>query len=239
MKYSKTGKLRVVGPPTNCINRCIFCESAFSSKPFNFSALRAQEDIAHAKRAIDAYGGLGVPDLIIAGSDPCQLKYGLIEIIDYIYSKGFNIKNIQTHGRTFIDENYVEALSRANKGFKIIIPLYGSTRTLNDSIMCPRFGSAFDDAIIGIKNCLKYGIPVEGNTRIIDQNKEDIENIIYLYKTLGITKIHIGRVFESEKNPEEMMERINILLQKYPECLKNIYDNQGPQLVINTKYLEG
>lgn len=228
-------------PVYRCMNACTFCRSPVQSRDVTPEA--TIKDMSRLRRYIDAFDGLGVTEFIIAGSDPCQLQFQLLELVQYIYDKGYTIKNLQTHGRTFVNKDLVRALASINQGFKIIIPLYGDTKELNDAIMRPLQGSAFDDAIEAIHNCLDAGFRVDGNTRVLPENMDRLDLIIQKYKEIGVTtRVNIGRIFELEKEQDSIRVEslIESLVQKYPGYVRDIEAGgaTGPQLTINTTRVE-
>ena len=237
MTYKKTGKILALVPTYNCMNACTFCRDPKYSRSVDDTA--CERDTQHLQRYVDAFDGMNVNEFIIAGSDPCQLRYSLVNLVQYIYNKGYTIKNIQTHGRTFVDKALVQALASVNQGFKVIIPLYGDTKELNDAIMRPLQGSAFDDAVLAIQNCLDAGIRVDGNTRILPENRDRLDSIIQRFKEAGVTtRVNIGRVYEIEEKRDAAKNAglIEELVQKYSGYVRDIGSgrNSGPQLIINT-----
>jgi len=67
------------------------------------------------------------------------------------------------------------------------IPLYGSTREIHEKTAKSRNSStsSFDEAIQGIKNCVKHGLIVCAHTLINNNNKDDLSNIYNLYHDLN------------------------------------------------------
>ena len=223
------------------MNACTFCRDPKHSRSVDDDA--CEKDILHLQHYIDAFDGMNVNEFIIAGSDPCQLRYNLVNLVRYIYNKGYTVKNIQTHGRTFVDKALVQALASVNQGFKVIIPLYGDTKELNDAIMRPLQGSAFDDAILAIRNCLDAGIRVDGNTRVLPENRDRLDSIIQRFREAGVTtRVNIGRVYEIEdkQDASRNMTLIEDLVERYPGYVRDIRSgkNSGPQLIINTTKME-
>ena len=119
--------------PKYCVNSCIFCTQDMELRVLPSRV--KQGSLKRMKETIDALEGLDVHKVIIAGADPCQLDDNLIDLIEYIYLKGLEIKNIQTHARSFIDKNFVRELQRVNRGFAVIAPIYGSTSEIHNRVV--------------------------------------------------------------------------------------------------------
>jgi len=191
------------------------------------------------KETIDALEGLDVHKVIIAGADPCQLDDNLIDLIEYIYLKGLEIKNIQTHARSFIDKNFVRELQRVNRGFAVIAPIYGSTSEIHNRVVRPRIGDAFQETILGLENCVASGIQIRVNTRILQENIDDMDNIIKLSRTIHAQKVYIGWVAGQTLSEDAAFAFKQSLVERNSGFVIDVDNNKkhGPNIVLNTRHI--
>lgn len=208
-----------------CLNSCPFCDSEASG---DSEELQIQKELELAKRQVDNYALGGVTSINITGSDPCQLEDSLLELISYIYSKGCHVKSVQTHGRNFKNKELLVRMQSLGipLNFPFFISLYGSTAELHNAIVIPKTGNAFTETIQGLMNCQELGIPLIGNTRILNENKTDIVNIIELFKTFKVSSVCVGKIVKNDKiagaSNEEYTSILAELTEKYPNFVIDI-----------------
>lgn len=179
-----------------CMNSCLFCNGV------NTDGKSEEEKFITAIKDSKYFIENGYDTVEISGGDPGEFS-AIAEIVYYLKKNGIKYVQLSTHGRTLKDPELVSRLSKAGLDF-CRIPLYGSTAEIHNRATQVNYnvGNAFEDTVLGIENCSKYGISVAGQTLITSFNKEDMNNIISLYieLTKGLLKeIVIGNIGISDR----------------------------------------
>jgi len=172
-----TGILTLNGRRT-CMNKCVFCPG----QRWPNRVLTWSEAINDANTLIS----IGATEITIGGRDPGEWEK-LPEIVEYLKNAGIQLIRIRTHGRTLKNLEFVQRLKDTGALITLDTPLYGSTEEIHNKITQSKsssLGNAFQDTIQGIKNCVKVGLPISGYTGLTQGNKEDINNILNLYRAL-------------------------------------------------------
>lgn len=222
------GRIFLFEDPNNCGNSCTFC------RPFNPPQLSTNKlELVQAIATVDTFLQKGIKLFTITGSDPCQLEYGLADLLKYITLRGGEVQSIATHGRTFKNKELLKTLKNSTAvPFTLLIPLYGSTEVLHNTIVRSRIGgNAFIETVLALKNCKELQIPVNGNMRVLNSNKHDLTAIVNLYKAAAgpmLQGISIGLIdpffytFADAPEKEEALLLIKNLTAKFPGL---IFDN--------------
>lgn len=224
------GALIIYGK-SKCMNRCTFCSG--TSPEMNEDEkydLLIKEASYHINQ--------GIKKIEISGGDPGEYDR-LPEIIKYLSDNKVELIQLSTHGRTLKDESFVKLLKDSGLN-KVKIPLYGSTAEIHNKTVQyePRPGNAYEDTILGIKNCEKYDIEILGHTMINQYNKNDINNVIQLYLDLSnnkITDIYVGIAFIAHLTYEYTGNWFLPIKDMGP-YIKEVYNNH-PILPKNTNLL--
>lgn len=244
-KFNQMWGAVIVYGQERCMNRCTFCNGSGQNKPEQEIFEKAIEDVSYHIRN-------GIKKIEISGGDPGQFSR-IAEVVDFIRKNGCDEVQLSTHGRTLKNENLVKSLKLA--GITAIkIPIYGSNDIIHNRSAQYGLvlGNAYEDTIEGIKNCVKYNIPIIGQTLLNQYNKEDILNVIQLYINLVpkelLRTIAIGIAFISQvdysytaewflplkdmkpyiqyifNNIEKLSRQVNINFLDIPYCVLGKYD---------------
>ena len=212
------GALIVYSDNAHCMNRCTFCSGTVPPAVPN----KFEEIISNANYFLNK----GIRKIEISGGDPGEYAR-IVEVIQHLTNNGAKA-GLSTHGRTLKDENFVMSLKKAGL-FSVRVPLYGSIADIHNKTSqyenTP--GNGFNDTVQGLKNCVKYGIPIFGYILINQYNKEDINNIIKLYIDIAGNLLHhlyIGITFISQLNYEYTGNWF-LPIKDLGPYIKNIYYN--------------
>lgn len=235
-----------------CDNTCVFCYG--TNKPES-DEIKFQKFMHDAQYFIDN----NYYKVEISGADPGEFKY-IVEAILYLKEAGIPKIQLSTHGRMFADRALAEKLSFVGLDY-IRIPLYGSTKEIHNRTADFKNleSNSFDETIKAIKNCSEYGITICGSSIINQYNKNDINNIISLYKDLtdcNLSEIIINIAYLSETmlenidkwhipvkdlgpyieeillNKPELPEHIKFAFMDIPYCVIGRYDKHLEQSTI-------
>ncbi|MHC4140002.1 MAG: radical SAM protein, partial [Planctomycetota bacterium] len=166
LQFSKDKKPVVVwNVGQRCNLKCVHCYS--QSKDIEYpNELNTKE----AKAMLDGLAEYGAPVILFSGGEPL-MREDLMELITYARDKGLRAV-ISTNG-TLITEEKAEELKKFGLSY-VGISLDGLKET-NDKFR--GIEGAFDDALQGIRNCMKVGIKVGLRFTINKRNAQDIPGI--------------------------------------------------------------
>lgn len=214
------GSLDVNYPNAICweiTNYCpLNCRHCYLLKKNN--SIISKADIESILKIID---DTGVQQVQVTGGEVLthpELEY----IIDSLINRGI-ITAISTSGFGFTNDmfQYLVKLKEV-QGSRLRVSLDGDENTHN---YIRRNEYAYDKAIEFIKNALNNGITCQVETSLINQSKQELENLVVLVKKLGVHSIEIGKLadqgnarknkLESVWSPKEYVDFLYELNSKY------------------------
>ena len=197
-----------------CNLKCIHCYS--QSKDIEYPG---ELNTKEAKAMLDGLAEYGAPVILFSGGEPL-LRKDLMELITYARNKGLRAV-ISTNG-TLITEEKAEELKKLGLSY-VGISLDGLRET-NDKFR--GIEGAFDDALQGIRNCLKLGIKVGLRFTINKRNAQDIPGIFELIEKEKIPRVcfyHLvysgrgSRLMEEDLSHEETRNVVDLIVDKTKE----------------------
>ena len=216
LQFSKDKKPVVVwNVGQRCNLKCVHCYS--QSKDIEYTNELSTKE---AKAMIDGLAEYGAPVLLFSGGEPL-MREDLMELIAYAKDKGLRAV-ISTNG-TMITEEKGEELKKFGLSY-VGISLDGLKET-NDKFR--GIEGAFDDALQGIRNCLKLGIKVGLRFTINKRNAQDIPGIFDLIEKEGIPRVcfyHLvysgrgSRLIEEDLTHEETRKVVDLIIDKTKEA---------------------
>ncbi len=216
LQFSKDKKPVVVwNVGQRCNLKCIHCYS--QSKDIEYpNELNTRE----AKAMLDGLAEYGAPVILFSGGEPLMRK-DLMELITYARDNGLRAV-ISTNG-TLITEEKAEELKKFGLSY-VGISLDGLRET-NDKFR--GIEGAFDDALQGIRNCLKLGIKVGLRFTINKRNAQDIPGIFELIEKEKIPRVcfyHLvysgrgSRLIDEDLTHEETRNVVDLIIDKTKEA---------------------
>jgi len=216
LQFSKDKKPVVVwNVGQRCNLKCVHCYS--QSKDIEYpNELNTKE----AKAMLDGLAEYGAPVILFSGGEPL-MREDLMELITYARNKGLRAV-ISTNG-TLITEEKAEELKKFGLSY-VGISLDGLKET-NDKFR--GIEGAFDDALQGIRNCLKLGIKVGLRFTINKRNAQDIPGIFELIEKEKIPRVcfyHLvysgrgSRLMEEDLTHEETRNVVDLIIDKTKEA---------------------
>ncbi len=131
---------------------------------------------------------LKVFTLWISGGEPF-MREDVFSILYEIEKHHFHY-GLNTNA-TLIDEQASRRISELKKLFSVVVSLDGSSPAVHDK---QRGNGSFDRTIRGIENLLKHNRHVSTYTTVTKNNYQDIEDIIILGKSLGLTAVKFNEL---------------------------------------------
>ncbi len=216
LQFSKDKKPVVVwNVGQRCNLKCVHCYS--QSKDIEYPG---ELNTKEAKAMLDGLAEFGAPVILFSGGEPLMRK-DLMELITYAKDKGLRAV-ISTNG-TLITEEKAEELKQFGLSY-VGISLDGLKET-NDKFR--GIEGAFDDALQGIRNCLKLGIKVGLRFTINKRNAQDIPGIFELIEKEKIPRVcfyHLvysgrgSRLMEEDLTHEETRNVVDLIIDKTKEA---------------------
>ncbi len=216
LQFSKDKKPVVVwNVGQRCNLKCVHCYS--QSKDIEYPNELNTKD---AKAMLDGLAEYGAPVILFSGGEPLMRK-DLMELITYARDKGLRAV-ISTNG-TLITEDKAEELKKFGLSY-VGISLDGLRET-NDKFR--GIEGAFDDALQGIRNCMKVGIKVGLRFTINKRNAQDIPGIFKLIEEENIPRVcfyHLvysgrgSRLIEEDLSHEETRNVVDLIIDKTKEA---------------------
>jgi 12,18-didecarboxysiroheme deacetylase len=216
LQFSKDKKPVVVwNVGQRCNLKCVHCYS--QSKDIEYPG---ELNTKEAKAMLDGLAEYGAPVILFSGGEPLMRK-DLMELITYAKDKGLRAV-ISTNG-TLITEEKAEELKQFGLSY-VGISLDGLKET-NDKFR--GIEGAFDDALQGIRNCLKLGIKVGLRFTINKRNAQDIPGIFELIEKEKIPRVcfyHLvysgrgSRLMEEDLTHEETRNVVDLIIDKTKEA---------------------
>ena len=216
LQFSKDKKPVVVwNVGQRCNLKCVHCYS--QSKDIEYPG---ELNTKEAKAMLDGLAEYGAPVILFSGGEPL-MREDLMELITYARNKGLRAV-ISTNG-TLITEEKAEELKKFGLSY-VGISLDGLKET-NDKFR--GIEGAFDDALQGIRNCLKLGIKVGLRFTINKRNAQDIPGIFELIEKEKIPRVcfyHLvysgrgSRLMEEDLSHEETRRVVDLIIDKTKEA---------------------
>ncbi len=216
LQFSKDKKPVVVwNVGQRCNLKCVHCYS--QSKDIEYPNELNTKD---AKAMLDGLAEYGAPVILFSGGEPL-MREDLMELITYARDKGLRAV-ISTNG-TLITEEKAEELKKFGLSY-VGISLDGLKET-NDKFR--GIEGAFDDALQGIRNCMKVGIKVGLRFTINKRNAQDIPGIFKLIEEENIPRVcfyHLvysgrgSRLIEEDLSHEETRNVVDLIIDKTKEA---------------------
>ena len=216
LQFSKDKKPVVVwNVGQRCNLKCVHCYS--QSKDIEYPNELNTKD---AKAMLDGLAEYGAPVILFSGGEPL-MREDLMELITYARDKGLRAV-ISTNG-TLITEEKAEELKKFGLSY-VGISLDGLRET-NDKFR--GIEGAFDDALQGIRNCMKVGIKVGLRFTINKRNAQDIPGIFKLIEEENIPRVcfyHLvysgrgSRLIEEDLSHEETRRVVDLIIDKTKEA---------------------
>ncbi|MBS1259321.1 MAG: putative mycofactocin radical SAM maturase MftC [Candidatus Scalindua arabica] len=198
-----------------CNLKCVHCYS--QSKDIEYPGELSTKE---AKAMLDGLAEYGAPVILFSGGEPL-MREDLMDLITYAKDKGLRAV-ISTNG-TLITEEKAEELKQFGLSY-VGISLDGLKET-NDKFR--GIEGAFDDALMGIRNCLKMEIKVGLRFTINKRNAQDIPGIFELIEKEKIPRVcfyHLvysgrgSRLMEEDLTHEETRNVVDLIIDKTKEA---------------------
>jgi radical SAM protein with 4Fe4S-binding SPASM domain len=206
-----------------CNLKCIHCYTKSENKPYQ-NELTTQE----AKTFIEDLANFKVPVLLFSGGEPL-LRQDLFEIASQASNLG--IRTVLSTNGTLITQEIAQNLKTA--GFTYIgVSIDGAETTNNKFRNNPQ---AFNQAITGIRNCLKAGIKPGLRFTVTNYNIQDVEKIFDLIATENIPRVcfyhlaYVGRgtaIVNNDLTHEQARKFIDYLLLKAETLQQNAQNTE-------------
>lgn len=167
----------------SCNNNCIFCAQAHKR---NFGD-RTTEEI---KKLLEEGLKDSCDEVVFTGGEP-TIRNDLIELVEYAKTLGYKVIQIQTNGRRFYYQKFVEKIIEAG-ATEFAPAIHGHNEIIHD--IQTRSKGSFKQTFNGIKNLKDYGQYIITNTVITKINYKYLPEIADMLIKLEVNQFQFAFV---------------------------------------------
>lgn len=215
---SHSGIIRKFVPRIISWNTTFKCNLRCSHCYMDAQERESREELTtqEGKMLIDQIAEVSQPVLVLSGGEPL-LREDVLELARYGTDKGLRMA-MGTNGALIDDETAKKLFNVGIK--KVAISIDSSRPEIHDKFRGVE--GAWEQSIGGVKACIRNRVGVQFNTTVTQQNYNDIETILFMAESLGVTDCHLfflvptGRGKNVEDISPSMYERmIRDVLKRY------------------------
>jgi len=196
-----------------CNLRCIHCRRVTVADQL----LPQDLTTAEAFRMIDEIVRMGRPVFVLSGGEPL-FRPDIFDIARYASDAGLPVA-LATNG-TLIDDKVAERI-RDSGVQRVSISFDGADAATHDAFRGLK--GSFEAAIRGFKALRNVGIPVQINTTVANHNKEQLDAMLRMAKSLDAIGLHLFLLVPVGCGVEIAEEQM-INAQEYEQVLNWMYD---------------
>jgi SynChlorMet cassette radical SAM/SPASM protein ScmF len=194
-----------ISPTEFCNLKCKHC---WTSPRFSRSDKQSLEDtdIKIFKKGILEAKKLGLSHVKFTGSEPLMYK-NAIELFKFVRSKGLSF-SVETNG-TLIDDFTAKMLAKYKVAY-ISVSLDSTNSIGHDKFR--GVNGSFDASVQGLENLKKYKIPSEIIFSLVRSSVDDLFNMPFFAKSLGVNclKINIVEAIARAENLNDKGELLSV-----------------------------
>ena len=168
-----------------CNERCRHCYVAGKQRP--------ELSTSQIMSVLDDLAEMEVLNVVFTGGELFTRK-DAFEILEYAYAKHFLI-DVFTNGTLLDGDGYIRLKSVWPRSVQF--SLYSHIPERHDSIT--RVAGSFEKTLKAIRSCSLIGIPVNIKTPVFSETMDDIEGMVALANSLGVS-IELGDIITPKKD---------------------------------------
>ena len=185
-----------------CNNNCLFCVQGDKKKHGNRDKKDIFRDMEEGKKN-------GCNGVVLTGGE-VSIRNDFFELISYAKKLDFELIQVQSNGRRFYYEKFVNDAVKA--GMNEFSPaVHGHTPELHDYLTQTK--GAFNQVCQAIKNVKKHGIHIISNTVVVKPNYRYLPEIANLLVSLKVDQFQfafVHAVGSAGKNFDQMVPRVSL-----------------------------
>jgi len=195
-----------------CNLKCIHCRASAVG-------FRSPEDLTfqESTRLLDQIASFAKPIIVLSGGEPL-VRDDIYDIAAHGTSLGLRM-TLATNGSRVTPEVAKRLVEVGIK--RISVSIDGATAESHDQFR--QVPGAFNEALAGIENAKRVGLPFQINTTITRHNLDEIPQILDLASRIGAVGLHIFLLVPTGCGKEIADEEM-ITPQQYEEVLNWFYD---------------
>jgi radical SAM protein with 4Fe4S-binding SPASM domain len=206
----------------NCNMRCVHC--------YEDASVKGKDELSRDQilESIDVMAKAGVTSIAFSGGEP-TLHPNILDFIKYVDDNGM-FPAIATNGYIFKDQS--KAKKFVDEGLEFVqISLDGINPSTHDSFR--KINGAWERAVEAIKNFVELGIFVEVATTVTEHNIDEIHDMIYFLRDLGIDWFMLYNFIPTGKGSEIL--DLDLSPKERKDLLTNAYkENTGDMQILST-----
>ncbi|MGQ9706246.1 MAG: PqqD family peptide modification chaperone [bacterium] len=157
-----------------CENNCGHC---YVGRPKDTPELTTEQ----WKEIITRLWQIGIPHIVFTGGE-ATLRNDLPELIDWAENTGM-VTGLNTNGRRLSDRILLDRFVLSGLDH-IQITIESHKKEIHDKMVCSE--GAFDETVMGIKNCVSAPVYLVTNTTLTKLNTDKIEDTVSFIANLGV-----------------------------------------------------
>jgi radical SAM protein with 4Fe4S-binding SPASM domain len=210
-----------------CNLSCKHCYSDAGNNP------KEELSTSEAIKVVNEIADFGVTSLAFSGGEPLMRK-DFFEVAKHAVESGLYV-SLATNG-TLLNEDRVKKLKTIGLNY-VEVSLDGATSKTHDAFR--RKQNSFNEALTGLKNCVKEDVCTCLAVTATKNNLNEIPSVFTLAQRIGVERFTLfnfvptGRgkdILELDLSPEEREDVLNFLCNKLSEHSKIAILTTAPQL---------
>lgn len=166
-----------------CNNNCYFCAQAHNKKYGNQTTESLKKVLSDARSE-------GIKSAVFTGGE-FTIRKDCLELVRFARDIGFEEIQLQSNGRTFSNDKFVEALMKAG-ATEFSPALHGYTAEIHDYLT--RSPGAWNQVVQGIRNIKARGGRIVANSVVVKPNYRYVPQLSSLFVELGVEQYQFAFV---------------------------------------------
>lgn len=200
----------------NTTNQCnMYCDHCYRD-----AGAKASDELstAEAKNLLEEIAKAGFKIMIFSGGEPL-LRPDIFELVSY--ARNLGLRPVFGTNGTLITLDVAQKLKEAG-AMGIGISLDSIEPQKHDHLR--KYEGAWEEAIAGMKNCQKVGLPFQIHTTVFDWNQDELEKITDLALELGAVAHHFFFLVPTGRAVN--LEEESLRAEQYEKVLTRILEKQ-------------
>jgi MoaA/NifB/PqqE/SkfB family radical SAM enzyme len=164
-----------------CNNNCLICQDRIKGQK------KINRNFSQLKKEIDYFVSRGAKNISIYGGEP-YLNRNIDKVLEYINQLNLSC-DISTNGRIFSYQPLVKKLAKLKK-ILVITTLFSYKESVHNYLTA--VSGSYQQTIKGIKNLIKFNIPVAVTITLTKKNVKDLLKTVEFLNQLKVRRIKIS-----------------------------------------------
>ena len=205
-----------------------FCKHCFVPQ----TQMKRDLNTDEIKGILDRLENEGYSVVAFTGGEP-TLRRDLFELVRYARSIGLENIELQTNGRILYYADYAKQIKKMNFS-KVGLSIHSHKKKQHEYLTQAQ--GSWEQTVQGIKNAIKFGIPLMTNTVISRINYTDIEDTVIMLSKLGVKEIELDFI-RFIGNAEKYFPVLSVRMSDIWPFLRKTFDHSA-ELPLEMIYID-